>query len=388
MAIERRNEQGTRWRVRVARNKTRYSQLVDGSEEYAQEVEKLMERELRRTGVWPPADLGERMEALKTVLGTSGSLLAAKPKGSSGPTLRQALKRCTEYVWTSTSEQHVMDTIRRAERVVAYFEEIGKPRLEEITTDDVDTYRARLIRQGLSASGVRGYLSTLSMLYKQARKGGLTYYRPDIERPRVTSRRDRSMTPEERRAALDFFHRKGWHDMADFLVLALHTGCRRGELLACRAGDGEMLDDPKQARLLVRGTKTLASYATVPLTDEARAIVARRSAGKKRGDLLFASLCGGHRVTRKWAALRDHLGLSEDKSFTFHLTRHTTARMLFDAGVDVNRIKEWMRHSDINTTMLYNSHNPRRLDDVRLALETALGQSAPNGQQMPQATEA
>ena len=34
----------------------------------------------------------------------------------------------------------------------------------------------------------------------------------------------------------------------------------------------------------------------------------------------------------------------------FHDIRHSTASILFDMGWDIERIKAWLRHSDIKTT--------------------------------------
>ena len=40
----------------------------------------------------------------------------------------------------------------------------------------------------------------------------------------------------------------------------------------------------------------------------------------------------------------------------FHDIRHTTASVLFDKGWDINEIKEWLGHADIETTANIYTH--------------------------------
>ena len=54
----------------------------------------------------------------------------------------------------------------------------------------------------------------------------------------------------------------------------------------------------------------------------------------------------------------------------FHDLRHSAASVLYDLGWDIERIKCWLRHSDIKTTSniyLHISKERRRIDALELA---------------------
>jgi integrase len=69
--------------------------------------------------------------------------------------------------------------------------------------------------------------------------------------------------------------------------------------------------------------------------------------------------------------------------YGFITLRHTTASWLAQAGVDLARIREHMRHTNIQTTLRYAHLRPKHLDDVVEALDA----SAASGHNMdtPQA---
>ena len=58
-------------------------------------------------------------------------------------------------------------------------------------------------------------------------------------------------------------------------------------------------------------------------------------------------------VTRKFQKVLAAHGL---KKMRFHDLRHTTASVLFDKGWDVNEIREWLGHADIETTANIYTH--------------------------------
>ena len=57
--------------------------------------------------------------------------------------------------------------------------------------------------------------------------------------------------------------------------------------------------------------------------------------------------------------------------YGFITLRHTTASWLAQAGVDLARIREHMRHTNIQTTLRYAHLLPRHLDDVVEALDAS-----------------
>src|SRR3546814_14870467 len=50
-----------------------------------------------------------------------------------------------------------------------------------------------------------------------------------------------------------------------------------------------------------------------------------------------------------WDRTKKRMGLEDDQDFMLHTCRHTRANRLFDAGINIFVIKEWMGHNRIET---------------------------------------
>lgn len=48
-------------------------------------------------------------------------------------------------------------------------------------------------------------------------------------------------------------------------------------------------------------------------------------------------------------------------NITVHTCRHTCASRLVQGGVDIRRVKDWMGHTTIQTTMIYAHLAPKNL---------------------------
>lgn len=118
-------------------------------------------------------------------------------------------------------------------------------------------------------------------------------------------------------------------------LLALNTGCRRGELFGLTWADveGEVLT--------IHGASAKSGQTRhVPLNKEARDLInAWRPAGAKPSAHVFANgdKAGLTTVKSAWAPL---LKRAEIEQFRFHDLRHTSASKLVMAGVDLNTVRE------------------------------------------------
>ena len=96
---------------------------------------------------------------------------------------------------------------------------------------------------------------------------------------------------------------------------------------------------------------------TITVADEAMQVF--RELREERGlvrpaDFVFQDYRGkltGDHVTKTFAAYRDLAGLRED--ITIHSLRHTALSWLAMAGVDVESIRVFAGHADIETTQKY-----------------------------------
>ena len=74
-------------------------------------------------------------------------------------------------------------------------------------------------------------------------------------------------------------------------------------------------------------------------------------------------------VNHHWDHIRSIMGLIEDKDFTPHVCRHTCASRLVQGRMDLRRVKDWMGHKSIQTTMRYAHLNAHALAEGLSILE-------------------
>jgi len=163
-------------------------------------------------------------------------------------------------------------------------------------------------------------------------------------------------------------------DAAIFLTAAF-TGLRMGELRALRWRDVDF------ARSTVR---VRASYAarelTSPKSGKVRAVplapaiatalakLSGRGGWVFEEDLVFVGDTGSYlddsALRRRY---KDALAAAGLRPLRFHDLRHTFGTRMI-AKADILRVKEWMGHSDVHTTMRYLHFAPRA-EDARLVAE-------------------
>jgi integrase len=163
-------------------------------------------------------------------------------------------------------------------------------------------------------------------------------------------------------------------DAALFLTAAF-TGLRMGELRALRWRDVDF------ARSTVR---VRASYAAgeltspksgkvraVPLAPHVAVALARLGARPRwvtDEDLVFPGETGDYlddsALRRRY---KDSLAIAGLRALRFHDLRHTFGTRMI-AKADILRVKEWMGHADVHTTMRYLHFAPRA-EDARLVAE-------------------
>lgn len=82
------------------------------------------------------------------------------------------------------------------------------------------------------------------------------------------------------------------------------------------------------------------------------AILRARAFGKAEKDFIF-SKPDGSRMTSNKTAFGPALSRAWIKNFRFHDLRHTYARDMVSAGVDIFTISKLLGHANVKTTMIY-----------------------------------
>jgi integrase len=157
-------------------------------------------------------------------------------------------------------------------------------------------------------------------------------------------------------------------DAAIYLTAAF-TGLRRGELIALRWRDVDFAG----CVIRVRASYAAGSLTTpksgklrsVPMAPQVAETLARLAGGATDDSLVFPGDHGGYldgsALRRRYKLALERAGL---RSLRFHDLRHTFGTRAI-AKADILRVKEWMGHADVATTMRYLHYVPRP-EDARL----------------------
>ena len=126
------------------------------------------------------------------------------------------------------------------------------------------------------------------------------------------------------------------------VIMLIYNGCRVSELLDLKKEDVSI--DGQFFR--IRKSKTENGLRVVPIADKVLPFYKGWMGRFPECEYLIATKDGSHFVYRNYydsyfLALMDQLGMK----YTPHFTRHTTASMLTDAGVDPTIIKKILGHS-------------------------------------------
>lgn len=138
-----------------------------------------------------------------------------------------------------------------------------------------------------------------------------------------------------------------------YLLWASQTGCRVEESLRLRRSDfaGDYLS------VTVPGTKTKGSQATLPITKEAAEVVASIfgpvgtiiSPSTPLFDISYVD------ISEAWRKARTFIGADEHgRMATLKAVRRTAARRLHaDLNMPLDKVRHYLRHSNVKTTMGY-----------------------------------
>jgi integrase len=263
----------------------------------------------------------------------------------------------------------------------------GKLRLDQIDERGLDAYTVEKLEHvtprgvKMSPSTINQHLKLLGRMLRVARR-----WRVITEAPEIA-------TLKQRKSEFDFLdfdeadaflagaveHVPEWHP---YLVVALRTGMRVGELIALRWREDV---DIERGRIRVQQSWTRKNRVfqttkndkirELPLTwDAVEALRTQRS--RTSGDLVFShedgSVLDDHATAYAIEKLTKKLGM---RLLSNHVLRHTFASHAVMRGVPIRQVQEWLGHGSIVVTMRY-AHLTEGLGDnliQRLAPAPAAG---------------
>ncbi|MEK6717997.1 MAG: tyrosine-type recombinase/integrase, partial [candidate division NC10 bacterium] len=241
---------------------------------------------------------------------------------------------------------------------------LGDCALAAITPEILERYKiARLA--DVKPATVTHELATLRHLYTKAIEWRYVSRNPvkAVTPLKPPPARVRYLTPEERKALLAACEAR----LRPLVLLLLHTGLRRGELLALTWADIDL----RQRWLTVRDSKTHRARR-VPLNDTGLGVLQALprpddSQAKAFGEWTRDALTMAFRRAAKRAGVKD---------FRLHDCRHDAASQLAMRNVSLRTIQELLGHADPRMSAKYAHLSPAALADAVKLLDGAEKESA------------
>ena len=244
---------------------------------------------------------------------------------------------------------------------------IGGYRLQDITPMQIQAIMSGLV--GKSNSLQSKVLINLRSIFKAAQENGLIVRSPvsSMLKPGGKKTQEKTaLTPQECEKLIERVRNPR---AKTFLLIALNTGMRRGEILALKWDDVDFekkLIHVRRNAVLMRGgtklsdeLKTKAGRRDIPLTEtlEAHLLVE-----KKRTHSQYILAMQNHQpmtdssYKSMWRLIEREL---PEKHVTAHILRHTYITRLFEAGLDIKEIQYLAGHSSVDMTLRVYTHYDR-----------------------------
>ena len=251
--------------------------------------------------------------------------------------------------------------------------------LSEIARPQLLEYKDELLNSGMSSLTVGSYITSVRRFYEWAEAN--KFY-PNVAKGIKTPKRKQQfkkqpLLPEQATALLSYYQDKALRDYA-IINLLLRTGLRTIEVI--RANVEDITFKGSQRVLLVHGKGRDERDNFVLLTEKAYQPIAEYLATRGKvnnSEPLFTSSSNnskGERLTTRTISYIAKEGLKaiglDERSFTAHSLRHTTAVNILRGEGSLEQAQFTLRHSNPATTQIYTAtlNEERRLQNSGEAL--------------------
>ena len=262
----------------------------------------------------------------------------------------EALESSPDVLFGDFAEAWLQRAEKRAraiatERVAArkhLIPELGKLPLKRVSTSDVNRWIFKRLDAAKPSTVMREF-NTLRAILNDAVRSGLIEKSPtaNADPIRGAVARQRFLTNEELTGLLVIAGEKAeW--LPDFILWAVHSGMRKGEMQALTWRDVRELG-PDRVVIDVQHSKS-GKPRFVPATRTMREILARQEGHKVAGDDRVFPV-SKMTLRRRWEAARAAASLGD---VTIHDLRRTHTTHAVAAGVDVRTVAGRIGHADLS----------------------------------------
>jgi integrase len=221
---------------------------------------------------------------------------------------------------------------------------IGSIALRQLSSIDVNRWIAHQLRSAAPGT-VKRQFNTLRAILNDAVRSGLIEKSPcrNADPIRGAVARQRFLTIEELVSLLAIAEKEaGW--LSDFILWAVHSGMRKGEVQALLWSDIRELGSDRLI-VQIRNSKS-GQPRTITSTRTMRGIVERQKSRRMHGDERVFPV-SKMTLRRRWEAARRKAGLGD---VTIHDLRRTHSTHAAISGVDLRTLAARIGHTDL--TML------------------------------------
>lgn len=265
--------------------------------------------------------------------------------------------------------------------------DIANKKIEDITSDDIQTYINSL--KDYSNSYIKKLMEQFNQSYTLAMNKGYITKNPmvDVIKPKSTKadKEVRAMTIEEQQSFTDYLMTRNIEDepYKNVFLIQMYMGLRVGEALALKSSDIDLrknllsvnktLTVDKNGKIAMGNTtKTYAGIREVPIPEFIRdSIIEQIEVSKNQSEhQLFISPNGSYvdnrNVNRILKKRLFELGIT---GISTHSLRHTYGTRCVEAGMRAVALQRLMGHQDVSVTLntytsVFNKYKETELDKV------------------------
>jgi integrase len=254
--------------------------------------------------------------------------------------------------WAKDNKRSWKNDESRSKPILAYFK---NKKMREISRFNVEQYRKARRASSNGRGGSRAPASVDREIQLMSRIFTLAIEREEVQiNPckgvKMLNRGNtvtRYLTPDEEERLLQVLTGRRRH-LLDIIVIDLHTGMRRTEILTLHKKQIDFI----RGSIEVIETKN-GKPRSLPIHQALRPILQRLVEEAGPNGFLFENPKKGKPIRDIKTAWRYALRDARIEGLRFHDLRHTFGTRAIDGGAPLSAVKEVMGHMDIRTTMRY-----------------------------------
>ena len=254
--------------------------------------------------------------------------------------------------------------------------------ITQLNRETVIAFKKALVAEGRKASTVAMYLAAIRRFSAWCETEGLcSDFAKGVKSPKQDKSHKRdALSGAQLKACINGINRNSLQGKRDYAAFLLMATCGLRTIEVSRANVADLHEVQGQACLFVHGKGRTGKDEFVKLS--APVLQAIREYLSERGQVretepLFTSCSrrnkGGRLTTRTISAIAKQAMIRagyNSTRLTAHSLRHSAATLAIQAGMPLQEVSEFMRHSDISITMVY-VHSINRLKSACESAVTA-----------------